>query len=197
MIRVEKITKSFGDLQVLKGIDLEVPKGKLYSIVGPSGAGKTTLLQIIGTLSQPSAGNVFVNGQNISVISKYNLTPGEKKLSTELLLLTGSIDFPPGINRDALEQQMKQDHQIMWIDSMGSKTENKTDYPVVYVYIKTREKIDAGLLASYAWNITNTDPANHIVVAWVNVTNLVTLASLDSVQSVQMVIPPLIPGGSI
>jgi len=73
LIKVEKITKSFGDLQVLKGINLEVPEGKLYSIVGPSGAGKTTLLQIIGTLSQPVTGNVFINGQNISVMNERQL----------------------------------------------------------------------------------------------------------------------------
>jgi len=70
LIKVESITKSFGDLQVLKGIDLEVPAGKLYSIVGPSGAGKTTLLQIIGTLSKPNSGNVFINGQNISKMNE-------------------------------------------------------------------------------------------------------------------------------
>ena len=73
MIKVESITKSFGDLQVLKGIDLEVPAGKLYSIVGPSGAGKTTLLQIIGTLSKPNSGNVFINGQNISKMNETQL----------------------------------------------------------------------------------------------------------------------------
>lgn len=73
MIKVENITKSFGNLQVLKGINLEVPKGKLYSIVGPSGAGKTTLLQIIGTLSQPASGNVFINGQNISKLNEPQL----------------------------------------------------------------------------------------------------------------------------
>lgn len=73
LIRVEKITKSFGELQVLKGIDLEVPEGKLYSIVGPSGAGKTTLLQIIGTLSQPASGNIFIGGQNISVMNERQL----------------------------------------------------------------------------------------------------------------------------
>lgn len=66
MIKVEKITKKFGNFQVLKGIDLEVPAGKLYSIVGPSGAGKSTLLQIIGTLSLPESGSVFINGQNVS-----------------------------------------------------------------------------------------------------------------------------------
>ena len=73
MIKVEKITKSFGTLQVLKGIDLEVPQGKLYSIVGPSGAGKTTLLQIIGTLSRPDNGNIFINQQNISILNDKQL----------------------------------------------------------------------------------------------------------------------------
>jgi hypothetical protein len=128
--------------------------------------------------------------QNVPVISKNNLSNAEKKLSTDLLLLTGSIDFPAEMNRDVFEQQMNQDHQLMWLDSTGSKTENKTDYPVVYVYIKTREKNDAGLLDPYIWNITNADPANQLVAAWVNVTNLTTLASLDSVQSIQTVIPP-------
>lgn len=73
MIKVENITKSFGELQVLKGIDLEVPAGKLYSIVGPSGAGKTTLLQIIGTLSQPDSGKIFINNQNISAMKERQL----------------------------------------------------------------------------------------------------------------------------
>ena len=53
MIKLEGITKSFGSLQVLKGIDLEINKGEIVSIVGPSGAGKTTLLQIMGTLDEP------------------------------------------------------------------------------------------------------------------------------------------------
>ena len=129
--------------------------------------------------------------QHVSIISKANLSNAEKKLSTDLLQLSGSINFPTGMNRDALEQQMKQDHQLMWIDDTGSKTENKTDYPVVYVYINTREKIDTGLLDPYVWNITNADPANQLVVAWVNVSNLTTLASLDSVLSIQTVIPPM------
>ncbi len=73
MIKVEKITKSFGELQVLRGINLEIPAGKLYSIVGPSGAGKTTLLQIIGTLSQPASGKIHINGQNISAMNESQL----------------------------------------------------------------------------------------------------------------------------
>jgi len=128
--------------------------------------------------------------QNGSIISKDNLSDAQKKLSTDLLLLTGSIDFLTGTNRDALEQQMKQDHQLMWIDENGTTSENKTDNAVVYVYIKTRENVDAGLLDPYVWNLIDADPSNQLVVAWVNVTNLTTLASIDSVLSIQTVIPP-------
>ncbi len=66
MVRAENIRKSFGDLQVLKGISLEVPAGKIYSIVGASGAGKTTLLQILGTLSAPDEGEVTIDGRLVS-----------------------------------------------------------------------------------------------------------------------------------
>lgn len=66
MIKIENIRKSFGSLQVLKGIDLEINKGEIVSIIGPSGAGKTTLLQIMGTLDKPDSGNVFYDGVNVS-----------------------------------------------------------------------------------------------------------------------------------
>lgn len=62
MIEIKGIRKSFGSLQVLKGIDLEIGKGEVVSIVGPSGAGKTTLLQIIGTLDRADSGTVVVDG---------------------------------------------------------------------------------------------------------------------------------------
>ena len=62
MIQTEGITKSFGALQVLKGIDLTINKGEVVAIVGPSGAGKTTLLQIIGTLDAPDSGRLVING---------------------------------------------------------------------------------------------------------------------------------------
>lgn len=62
MIEIKGIRKSFGSLQVLKGIDLEIKKGEVVSIVGPSGAGKTTLLQIIGTLDRADSGTVVVDG---------------------------------------------------------------------------------------------------------------------------------------
>ena len=63
MIKAEKITKSFGPLQVLKGIDVSFQSKEIVTIVGPSGAGKTTLLQILGTLSKPDTGTVSINGQ--------------------------------------------------------------------------------------------------------------------------------------
>lgn len=66
MIRIENITKSFGNLQVLKGISLEVRQGEVVSIVGASGAGKTTLLQIIGTLDRPDTGTVALAGQDVT-----------------------------------------------------------------------------------------------------------------------------------
>lgn len=62
MIEVRSIRKSFGSLEVLKGIDLDISKGEVVSIVGPSGAGKTTLLQIMGTLDKPDSGSVRLDG---------------------------------------------------------------------------------------------------------------------------------------
>ena len=73
MIDIKGITKSFGNLQVLKGIDLHINKGEVVSIVGPSGAGKTTLLQIIGTLDRPNEGTVVIDGMEISQLSKKRL----------------------------------------------------------------------------------------------------------------------------
>ena len=75
MIDVQDIKKSFGSLQVLKGIDLHIDKGEVVSVVGPSGAGKTTLLQIIGTLDKPDSGTVIVDGVDVSRLSS-------KKIST-------------------------------------------------------------------------------------------------------------------
>ena len=66
MIHARNITKSFGSLQVLKGIDLDIQQGEVVSIVGPSGAGKTTLLQILGTLEKPDGGSVLINGVDVT-----------------------------------------------------------------------------------------------------------------------------------
>jgi lipoprotein-releasing system ATP-binding protein len=73
MITITNITKSFGSLQVLKGIDLHIEKGKVVSIVGPSGAGKTTLLQIMGTLDKADSGEVVIDGINVSQLKEKDM----------------------------------------------------------------------------------------------------------------------------
>ena len=74
MIDIKNITKSFGPLQVLKGIDLHINAREVVSIVGPSGAGKTTLLQIMGTLDKPDQGTIRINGVDVSSLSKKKLS---------------------------------------------------------------------------------------------------------------------------
>ena len=79
MIHIKDITKSFGSLQVLKGISLDIEKGEVVSIVGPSGAGKTTLLQIIGTLDKPDSGSVSVDGIDTTTLSQKALADFRNK----------------------------------------------------------------------------------------------------------------------
>ncbi len=74
MLRTKGITKSYGDLQILKGIDLEITTGEVVSIVGSSGAGKTTLLQILGTLDTPDSGDVFIDDINPFTLSSKQLS---------------------------------------------------------------------------------------------------------------------------
>lgn len=79
MIDIKNITKSFGKLQVLKGIDLHIGKGEVVSIVGPSGAGKTTLLQIIGTLDTPDNGDIVIDGVDVRKLSQKKLADFRNK----------------------------------------------------------------------------------------------------------------------
>ena len=79
MIKVENIQKSFGTLQVLKGIDLEVAKGEIVSIVGQSGAGKTTLLMIMGTLEKADLGKIVIDGNDLSTMNEKQLADFRNK----------------------------------------------------------------------------------------------------------------------
>ena len=74
MIQLKEIHKSFGTLEVLKGIDLTIDKGEVVSIVGPSGAGKTTLLQILGTLDRPDSGRVLFDGIDVAQYKEKQLS---------------------------------------------------------------------------------------------------------------------------
>lgn len=73
MIEVKNIHKSFGTLEVLKGVNLTVKKGEIVSIIGKSGAGKTTLLQIIGTLDKPDSGSVMIDGVDVFALKEKEL----------------------------------------------------------------------------------------------------------------------------
>lgn len=79
MVQAQDIHKSFGDVEVLKGVDLEVSSGEIISIVGASGAGKTTLLQILGTLDKPDRGNILINSQNVSALKANQLAAFRNK----------------------------------------------------------------------------------------------------------------------
>lgn len=74
MIKLRNITKSFGALRVLKGIDIDIEKGEIVSIVGPSGAGKTTLLQIMGTLDKADTGSIEIDGVDVGRLSQSKLS---------------------------------------------------------------------------------------------------------------------------
>ena len=73
MIEVKNIRKSFGTLEVLKGVNLTVKKGEIVSIIGKSGAGKTTLLQIIGTLDKPDSGSIMIDGVDVFALKEKEL----------------------------------------------------------------------------------------------------------------------------
>ncbi len=74
MIEAQNITKKFGNLEVLRGIDLSIASSEVVSIVGASGAGKTTLLQILGTLDTPTSGRVVIDGQDVSLLSETKMS---------------------------------------------------------------------------------------------------------------------------
>lgn len=74
MLKAQNIHKSYGQLQILKGVDLEVKKGEIVTIVGASGAGKSSLLNILGTLDRPDSGRLFINNQELNQLSNKNLS---------------------------------------------------------------------------------------------------------------------------
>lgn len=79
MIDIKDITKNFGNLQVLRGVNLHIGKGEVISVVGPSGAGKTTLLQLIGALDRPTSGSISFNGEELARMSDKQLAKFRNK----------------------------------------------------------------------------------------------------------------------
>lgn len=134
MIEVKNITKSFGQLKVLKGIDLTVNKGEIVSIVGASGAGKTTLLQIIGTLDKADSGSIAINGQKITGLSDNKLSDFRNRnigfvfqfhqLLPEFTALE-NVMIPSLIAKSKESDARKRAKELLELLGLSSRTEHK------------------------------------------------------------------------
>lgn len=134
MIKAAGIRKSFGNLRVLKGIDLEVKKGEIVTIVGASGAGKTTLLQILGTLDRPDEGQIFYNGQDVGKLNGKQLAAFRNKnigfvfqfhhLLPEFTALE-NICIPAFIAGTGRQEAMKKAMQLLDFLNLSERAEHK------------------------------------------------------------------------
>ncbi len=134
MIEVQRICKSFGSLQVLKGIDLTIGKGEVVSIVGPSGAGKTTLLQIMGTLDKPDSGKVIFEGKDVTRYSDRKLSDFRNKnigfvfqfhqLLPEFTALENTM-IPALIGKKSKANAEKDAKRILDLMGMSDRTHHK------------------------------------------------------------------------
>jgi len=134
MIKVENITLNYGDLKVLKGVNLNIKEGEFVSIVGASGAGKTTLLQIIGTLENPTSGKIIIDGTDITSLSDKELSNFRNEnigfvfqfhnLLTEFTALE-NVCLPAFIsakNRNETEERAK---ELLNLLNMGHRLDHK------------------------------------------------------------------------
>ncbi|MBQ4277482.1 MAG: ABC transporter ATP-binding protein [Bacteroidaceae bacterium] len=134
MIELRNITKSFGNLQVLKGIDLDIARGEVVSIVGPSGAGKTTLLQIMGTLDTPDGGEICVDGQQLNGMSQKALAQFRNKhigfvfqfhqLLPEFTALE-NVMIPAMIARQPQKETRQQAMQLLELMGLSGRADHK------------------------------------------------------------------------
>ena len=134
MIKAEKITLNYGDLKVLKGVNLNIKEGEFVSIVGASGAGKTTLLQIIGTLENPTSGKIIIDGTDITSLSDKELSNFRNEnigfvfqfhnLLTEFTALENVClpAFISGKNRNEIEERAK---ELLNLLNMGNRLDHK------------------------------------------------------------------------
>jgi len=136
MIRSENITKSYGKLQVLKGIDVEIPKGQIVSIVGASGAGKTTFLQIMGTLSKPDSGKIWIDNVDLNSLSERDLARFRNQkigfvfqfhhLLPEFTALE-NVCIPALINRQSKKTAESKAHELLSFLGLDHRLKHKPD----------------------------------------------------------------------
>lgn len=134
MITVKNIHKSFDTLEVLKGVDLEIQKGEIVSIVGPSGAGKTTLLQLIGTLDKPDSGQILINNTDFSKLSEKQLAAFRNQhigfifqfhqLLPEFTALE-NVMIPALIARTDTKKARKRAHELLDYLGLSQRLEHK------------------------------------------------------------------------
>ena len=134
MIEVKNIYKSFGELEVLKGVNLEVKKGEIVAIIGKSGAGKTTLLQIIGTLDRPTKGQVMIDGTDVFGLGEKELAAFRNKhigfifqfhqLLPEFTALE-NVCIPAMIAREKEAEYTKRAEQILRELGLGDRMQHK------------------------------------------------------------------------
>lgn len=134
MIQAQNIVKRYDTLTVLKGIDLEISKGEVVAIVGPSGAGKTTLLNIIGTLDKPDEGEVFIQGVKISSLKDQKLSEFRNsnigfifqfhRLLPEFTALE-NVCIPAMIGGASLKKSKKRAHGLLSQIGLGERVNHK------------------------------------------------------------------------
>ena len=135
MIKVTQIKKSYHNLQVLKGIDLEIKKGEIVCLVGASGAGKSTLLHIMGTLDKPDSGEVLINGENVFMLPDKELSRFRNHhigfvfqfhhLLPEFTALE-NIYLPALIAKVPQKKAMEQAHELLALFNLSNRAGHKT-----------------------------------------------------------------------
>ena len=134
MIKVTQIKKSYHNLQVLKGIDLEIKKGENVCLVGASGAGKSTLLHIMGTLDKPDSGEVLINGENVFMLPDKELSRFRNRhigfvfqfhhLLPEFTALE-NIYLPALIAKIPQKKAMEQAHELLALFNLSNRAGHK------------------------------------------------------------------------
>ena len=125
MIQVRNIKKSFGSLEVLKGIDLDIERGKVVSIVGPSGAGKTTLLQIMGTLDKADSGSINIDGVDVMKLSDAKRSAFRNKHMGFVFQALENVMMPALIGGTSRREAKKRAEELLAFMGLSDRASHK------------------------------------------------------------------------